>query len=101
MIYLTALILLALVAASLIAWLILPKADRLPMNWGLSGRPTWTAPRVMALTFTPALALVTTGVILLIAPGDVGFAAVVALAFLAAHLVHLWLIRRQLGGDRS
>lgn len=28
---------------------------RLPMQWGLDGRPTWTAPRRLALVIVPAL----------------------------------------------
>lgn len=31
--------------------------DRLPMQWGLTGDVTWSAPRVLALAFIPALAI--------------------------------------------
>ena len=96
---LTILILLATIAASLVASAKLPQADRLPMNWGLTSRPTWSAPRRVALSFTPVLAVLTTGFMMLIAPRDAASAALVAAAFLAAHLLHIWLIKRELDRD--
>ena len=88
---------LVVVAASILAHLRFPDADRLPMNWGLQGKPTWFAPRGVALAFTPALTIL---LVLIFstwraeAPGTLVF---VSLACVAAHFVHLWLIRRHLG----
>ena len=79
---------------------------RLPMQWSLSGSVNWTAPRSLALAFTPALASVCL----------LGFAALstfseprvgqeglvipvnifMALVFIGAHAFHLWLIGRTL-----
>ena len=87
----------AMVAASFIANRRLPPAERLPMQWGISGRPTWSAPRLAALGFTPVLTLVTLAVIYLAAGGQLPGGTVVIIAFLAAHLLHLWMLRRQLG----
>lgn len=33
----------------------LPDHARIPMQWGLDGKPTWTAPRAVGLWFTPVL----------------------------------------------
>lgn len=78
--------------------------DRLPMQWSLSGRVNWTAPRVLALSFTPALAVCAlTFFVVLVAygksrPGHEGEVLPVLLLFggilIAAHSFHLWLIGR-------
>lgn len=34
-----------------------PAEERLPMQWSISGSVNWTAPRVIALSFTPVLAI--------------------------------------------
>ena len=50
------------VFSSSIAWMSVranarfARDDRLPMQWWITGEVTWTAPRVVALAFTPALA---------------------------------------------
>ena len=75
---------------------------RLPMQWSMSGTVNWTAPRPLALSFTPMLA----GLVLVAAtaatimteprPGQEGMAVPVILflsaAFLAVHSLHLRLI---------
>ncbi|RAK52089.1 hypothetical protein [Phenylobacterium deserti] len=81
--------------------------DRLPMQWSMTGAVNWTAPRRLALAFTPALgALVlgaTAGAALLGVPPRPGQEALVvpvlimmAAGLLAAHGLHLWLIQRSL-----
>ena len=82
------------------------KEDRLPMQWSLDGSVNWTAPRPIALAFTPTLAaiiLLATAVLTTVLkprPGQEGFAipalGFVALVFIAAHAFHLWLIRNSL-----
>ncbi|MDP3340170.1 hypothetical protein [Frigidibacter sp.] len=66
---------------------------RLPMQWGLTGQVTWTAPRRLALAFVPPIA-----VIVLLAALRAGapppLTALMALALIASHLAHLWLVRR-------
>ena len=77
---------------------------RLPMQWSFSGDVTWTAPRRLALAFTPGLGAVALGLAAMLAvtsgtPGhDSGHGELVLLVigipFLAAHALHLWLISR-------
>ena len=79
---------------------------RLPMQWSLTGSVNWTAPRPLALAFTPVLAAVclsaTAAVAVLVQPrpGQEGLVipALVAAAvtFVGAHALHLWLIARTL-----
>lgn len=71
---------------------------RLPMQFSLSGSVNWTAPRQMALAFTPALysvVAVATSV-LRPRPGQEGVVvptmAMVGLVFIGIHALHLWLI---------
>ena len=87
------------------------QTQRLPMQWSLSGAVNWTAPRPLALAFTPVLAAaVLIGVALATIvttprPGQEGFevpiVTVMCLSFLAAHALHLWLIARTLKIDGS
>jgi len=77
---------------------------RLPMQWGLDGSVNWTAPRRVALAFTPVLAAVCFVAIValtaflkpragqehLVLPVNL----FVALAWVGAHAFHLWLIQR-------
>jgi hypothetical protein len=79
--------------------------DRLPMQWGLDGTVTWTAPRVVALAFFPLLASITFASLLILAvnvkprtgddamtlPAFVG----IGTTFVAIQLLHFWLIARQ------
>ena len=95
-----------LIAMSLRANRRFASQPRLPMQWGVDGSVNWTAPRKIALAFTPVLAAIClapiavaaafvkprTGQEDLITPG-VAFCAV---AFLAVHAFHLWLIWREL-----
>jgi hypothetical protein len=81
--------------------------ERLPMQWSFQGKPTWSAPRKLALTFTPGLAaIVLTAVVVSVAtleprPGQEGLEIpvvfLVALSFVAAHLFHLWMIEQKTG----
>jgi len=72
--------------------------DRLPMQFSLSGSVNWTAPRHMALAFTPALysviAVATSA--LRPRPGQerlvVPTMLLVGLVFIGIHALHLWLI---------
>lgn len=82
--------------------------DRLPMQWGLDGRPTWRAPRAIALFFTPVLAAVSLAIPLALfaavpagsarqGESDAALLTVslgMALAYVAAHAGHLWAIGR-------
>lgn len=74
-------------------------APRLPMQWGLRGQVNWTAPRRLALGFTPA----PLGFTPALAAAVVGLAwwgdpaaplGAIAGGFLVAHLLHLGLLLR-------
>jgi sterol desaturase/sphingolipid hydroxylase (fatty acid hydroxylase superfamily) len=86
-------------------------ADRLPMQWWLTGDVTWSAPRVLALAFVPALAI---GVLVInaalavnlqprpgqggmVLPGLIG----TGILFTGIQLLHFWLIRKTLCRDDS
>jgi hypothetical protein len=80
--------------------------DRLPMQWWITGKVTWSAPRRIALAFMPALATVLLGLIPIMAlnvpvragqesnvlPTTIGMGA----TLIAAQFVHSWLIARTL-----
>lgn len=77
---------------------------RLPMQWTFSGSVSWSAPRPLALAFTPVLAamiLVPLSAVTIMAtprPGQEGFVlpvvAVISVGFVVAHAFHLRLIGR-------
>jgi hypothetical protein len=79
---------------------------RLPMQWWLTGEVTWSAPRVVALAFIPAIAMCVLGAYLVLAlniPPRAGQEGVVLPSFLAVgvifsciQLFHLWMIERTL-----
>lgn len=81
----------------------LPREMRLPMQWGFDGRPTWRAPRDVALSFTPVLAtltLLSTAMASLLGPLEgadarryFGVLIVMGLAWIGAHALHLRLVR--------
>ncbi|KQN82379.1 hypothetical protein ASE90_12010 [Sphingomonas sp. Leaf67] len=77
---------------------------RLPMQWSLSGRVNWTAPRRLALAFTPVLAAILLITIQITAPvqtqppgsdGSVLPALLTAaLLLVVTHAIHLRLCDR-------
>lgn len=83
--------------------------NRLPMQWSFSGSVNWTAPRPVALAFTPTLATiilvaaVASTLALTPRPGQEGFEvpmiAFIAITFVGVHALHLWLINRSLQRD--
>src|SRR4051812_38777327 len=40
------------------AWKRIPKGARIPMQWGLDGKPTWRTSKTIGLLAIPALAIV-------------------------------------------
>ena len=95
---------LALAAMSLAFARRAPAGMKLPMQWGLKGVPTWSAPRGIALSFTPLLAAFTlmpfSLASLWVEPDErLTFRLVLAfvsLVYLAVHALHLHLLRRWL-----
>ena len=86
----------------------LRNVDRLPMQWSLTGKVNWTAPRPAALAFTPVLAAVVlfAAAIGILASGDprpgqagMGVPVILLIGFLfvAVHALHLRLIDRSVG----
>jgi hypothetical protein len=82
---------------------------RLPMQWWLNGSVTWTAPRAIALAFTPVLAAICLSAIAALSisleprPGQEGLVLPVnilmAATFIGIHALHLFLIERTLGSN--
>lgn len=78
--------------------------DRLPMQWGLDGEVTWSAPRRIALAFIPAFSILTLlGLTVLLSsarprPGQEGLVIpsliAVGMIFLGAQLFHLWMVAK-------
>jgi len=85
--------------------------ERLPMQWSISGSVNWTAPRILALSFTPALTIgiliffVIASISLQPRPGQEGEVVPALMCtgsiFIAVHLFHLWLIGKTLRRDGS
>lgn len=81
-------------------------AARLPMQWGLTGKVNWSAPRPVALAFMPVLAAALLGFITVMAmtvpprPGQehlvLPATLVMGAALVVAQLLHFWLIDRTL-----
>ena len=90
-----------LVALSLIFFLRLRKYDRVPMQWGIRGKPTWSAPAWLAVSCTPALFFLVWALIDRAEPVDatreINIAALVMSAsFVLAHFGHLAYAERSL-----
>jgi hypothetical protein len=85
--------------------------DRLPMQWWLTGEVTWTAPRVVALAFVPALAIVILTINAALAlnlqprPGQEGLVLPATIAtgiiFIGVQLFHFWLMENTLHRNGS
>ena len=89
----------------------LRREDRLPMQWWLTGDVTWSAPRVLALAFIPALAIGVLAINAALAmnlqprPGQEGMVLPgligTGLLFLVVQRLHFWLIEKTLRRDDS
>lgn len=73
-----------------------PKGARVPMQWGITGAPTWYAPVWFAVSFTPVLASLAFAAAVLLtsvsekARHDIGHALPMMMGvFLFVHVVHL------------
>jgi hypothetical protein len=77
---------------------------RLPMQWGITGKVNWFAPRPVALAFMPILAIGVLGFQVLMAlnvPARAGQEALVfpvlvgtGVTLVAVQFLHFWLIKR-------
>lgn len=84
--------------------------SRLPMQWWIDGSVNWTAPRPLALAFTPVLAgLVLAAAVvstIFLEPRrgqehlEVPVIVVLALTFITVHALHLKLMERNLKRNR-
>lgn len=82
---------------------------QLPMQWGLNGIVTWSAPRRMALAFMPALSIAVFANIVFLSrnlptqPGEEGMGlpalAPIGFMFLAIQQFHFWMIEKTLHGN--
>jgi uncharacterized membrane protein len=88
---------LLLVILSLIADLRFQSLRKIPMHWGLDGKPTWSAPRVLGLAFMPLLATIVLAAVAVqtaMLPTGTTVILLISLVFVAVHLLHLWLIQK-------
>lgn len=84
--------------------------SRLPMQWWLDGSVNWTAPRPLALAFTPVLAALVLAAAVIstifLEPRrgqehlEVPVIVALALTFITVHALHLKLMARTLERDR-
>ncbi|WP_114521999.1 hypothetical protein [Altererythrobacter sp. ZODW24] len=97
----------AIVTTSLIAMFViafaanlrLPEADNLPMHFNIRFRPTWSAPRLIALLTMPLITAIIMICLLVFESGNPETATglkVLAPFMIAAHLLHIYLISRHL-----
>lgn len=66
----------------------------LPMQFGLDGRPNWRAPRRIALSFMPGLALLVFLPLLAFAPAEIGAMAIAAASMLGGQTFYHHLLGR-------
>lgn len=71
------------------------------MQWSLDGNVNWSAPRHVALALTPLLATVVLFTVAISFADDpnskLWSLILIALAFVAAHLLHLYVVARWTG----
>ena len=82
-----------LLAMSAVAFIVFPQGARVPMQWGIAGKPTWFLPKWAAVLWSPVLAC---GVMLFacVATGNKGADAMltsIAAVIVFAHMLHLGL----------
>lgn len=79
-------------------FIVAPGMQRLPMQWSLSGKVNWTAPRLAALSITPLL-IAAIMILVVLLPSDPAERdmALLALSVIGpvVHLLHIALIGRQ------
>jgi hypothetical protein len=88
-----------LIALSAVAALLFPKGAKVPMQWGINGNPTWTAPVGIAVAFTPMIAAVVFAVTLGLSYGKAQspidrILALQVVVFVLAHIGHLYFALR-------
>ena len=71
-----------------------PDVAKLPMQWSLTGKVNWTAPRAIAFAFIPVLAAVVLAAILLSDRARNTDIALMSGVFLACQLLHITLTQR-------
>lgn len=70
-----------------------------PMQWGLDGKPTWYAPRILSLSFIPILAIIFIFSMIIIRhyqnrPVLPSFQILISVVFLISNLLFLHFSRR-------
>jgi len=95
-----------LLALSGIGFSVFPRNARIPMQWGMDGKPTWYAPKVVGLLFTPVLALGVMSLMSLTAQGmrmapiPNHILVTIAASFLCLHVLHLCMAWRHFRSAR-
>ncbi len=95
-----------MLAMSLLAARRIPAGTRVPMQWGLDGKPTWFAPRIVGLLVIPVVATLLNvafvaadyqGESQYVHPAPNGLKLCIAIGLLAMHAVYLRAISRSGG----
>ena len=88
-------------ALIMMSWRAAPRLatlDRLPMQWGFDGQPTWTAPRRLGLALLPTLAAIVMPIVATMTPrpGQEAWQVPATLLCAAAFLgTHAYMLHRQ------
>lgn len=95
----------AMLAISGIAYLLFPKGARVPMQWDLAGKPTWTAPKLIGVLFSPILSLLALSFATYVSAGDLQKVApvlpMISGLFLVVHVIHLVLAQWHFNANKS
>jgi hypothetical protein len=95
----------AMLAISGIALLLFPKGARVPMQWDLRGQPTWSAPKIIGVLFSPMLALCVLSFAAYSSASDpqkvTSVLPLIAGVFLVAHVLHLALAQWHFNANKS
>jgi hypothetical protein len=92
----------AMLAISGIAYMIFPAGARVPMQWGLDGKPTWAAPKLIGVLFSPILSLLVLSFASANDPQKVtSVLPMIAGAFLVFHVLHLVLAQWHFNANKS
>jgi hypothetical protein len=95
----------AMLAISGVGYLLLPKDARVPMQWDLAGKPTWKAPKLIAVLFSPILSLFVLSAFSFASASNPqkveAILPLVAGAFLVVHVLHLALAQWHFNANKS
>ena len=84
----------AMIVLSIAAFLLVPRGARVPMQWGVTGKPTWTLAPGFAVLFVPLFAAAVLAALSLLNSAARASLPSLAMLFLLIHAVHLFFAVR-------